>query len=398
MSKSNYAAAHDTVRFTAKRFAMSPFLEKYRTPDIIFGAYAQRFYALTVGNDPVKGYWALRRNAVLYDVPERPIEIEGRDALALFAKVFARPLDTLKVGRGRYAIACLPDGGVLMDGIMFRLSDERYWYVQADGEFTTWLSGHAGGLDVSVRDPRAWVLQIQGPKSLNILSDLTDGALGDDFGYFHSTWVKLAGQEVYVSRTGWTGEMGFEIYVPYETVDCPALWDHLLEVGKPHGLIFDALESMGIRRMEAGILDNGTDMDTAMTPFEAGLGPFIDMEMPGFIGREALLDADRSTLLVGLSCDTDVPFAGLEVFDGNKAVARMRAGGWSPYLDRGIGYVHFNEPGDWIGRELKLQTREGRQLPCRIVALPFYDAEKRIPRGLDRAIPQGCPEPGRSSR
>ena len=387
MDKPNYAAAHDTVRITAKRFAASPFLDKYRTPDTIFGVYAKRLYVLTTGKEPVDGYWALRRNAVLYDVPERPIEIEGPDALKLFGKVFARSLETLKIGRGRYAIACLPDGGVLMDGILFRLADERYWYVQADGEFMTWLSGHAADLDVKVRDPKAWVLQVQGPKSLDILSDLTDGALSQKFGYFNSTWVQFGGQDVYVSRTGWTGEMGFEIYVPYEEVDCSALWDHLMNVGKPHGLVFDALESMGIRRIEAGILDNGTDMDTTMTPFEAGLGSFIDLDMPGFIGREALLEADKTTTLVGLTCDTDVPFAGLEVLDGNQVVGQMRAGGWSPFMDKGIGYVHFNEPADWIDRQLTLAARDGNQVPCQIVRLPFYDTEKRIPRGLDREIP-----------
>ena len=377
----------DSVRIDAGRFEQSPYFECYANPDTLLGVAANRYYPDDNGEDTEETYWALRQQAVLFDVPEKPWQIEGPDVVPFLERVFARPIDTLPEGRGRYAIACTSDGGIFMDGILFKLADNRYWYVQPDGALEEWLAAHKDGFDVRISDPHSRVLQIQGPNSMKIMSDATNGAIDITMKYFGGGYFDIGGQRLYVSRTGWTGEMGFEIYVPYETVDCPALWDHLLEVGKPHGLIFDALESMGIRRMEAGILDNGTDMDTAMTPFEAGLGPFIDMEMPGFIGREALLDADRSTLLVGLSCDTDVPFAGLEVFDGNKAVARMRAGGWSPYLDRGIGYVHFNEPGDWIGRELTLQTREGNEVPCRIVALPFYDAEKRIPRGLDRDIP-----------
>ncbi len=123
MATPNYAHSHDTVRISAKRFALSPFFEKYATPDTVLGVYARRFYALSLGEDPVEHYWALRRKVVLFDVPERPIEIAGPDVLVLLEKVFARPVSDLNVGRARYAIACLPDGGILMDGMLIRLSE-----------------------------------------------------------------------------------------------------------------------------------------------------------------------------------------------------------------------------------------------------------------------------------
>ena len=387
MNKPNYASSHPTVRISAKRFEQSPYFEKFGTPDAVLGVYARRFYALSLGDDPIEKYWTLRRQAMLFDVPERPIDIAGPDALTLLERVFARPIASLRVGRARYAIACAPDGGIIMDGVLIRLNDDRYWYVQADGEFDNWLGAHAEGLDVTVSDPESWVLQIQGPNALKVLQAATGGALDESFGYFHASLFDLGGQQALVSRTGWTGELGFEIYSQGASTNCPALWDHLMDCGQPHGMEHSSLESMGIRRIEAGILDNGSDMDPAMTPYEAGLGAFVDLEKPGFVGRDALLQADRKSLLFGLTCATETPFAGLEVIDGEEAVGRMTAGAWSPYLDCGIGYVRFNVAGDWLGRTVSLRARDGALHACEVVGLPFYDPEKRIPRGLATDIP-----------
>ncbi len=387
MNKPNYASSHPTVRISAKRFEQSPYVEKYGTPDTVFGVYARRFYALTLGDDPVEKYWTLRRKAMLFDVPERPIEIHGPGAVALLERVFTRPIASLKTGRARYAIACAPDGGIIMDGVLIRLADERFWYVQADGEFDNWLGAQASGLDVQVSDPKSWVLQVQGPNALKVMQAATGGAMDDTFGYFHAAIFDLGGQRVLVSRTGWTGERGYEIYSQGAATDCPALWDHLMDCGHAHGLEYSSLESMGIRRIEAGILDNGSDMDPTMTPFDAGLGMFVDLEKPGFVGRDALLKADRTPLLFGLTCATETPFADLEVLVGDTAAGRMTAGAWSPYLECGIGYVRFAQAGDWIGKTVFLRARDGALHDCAVVELPFYDPEKRIPRGLDTDVP-----------
>ncbi len=387
MKKLNYAASHQTVRISAKRFEQSPFFDLYANPDMILGVYARRFYALSLGEDPLERYWTLRRKVVLFEVPERPIEISGPDAATLLEKVFARPVSNLKQGRARYAVACTPAGGILMDGVLIARGADRFWYVQADGEFDTWLAAHSDGLDVNVSDPKSWVLQIQGPNAYKVLHDATGGGLDESFGYFHTGEFDLGGQRLLVSRTGWTGELGFEVYTEGAATDCIALWEHLKARGEPHGMQFSSLECMGIRRIEAGILDNGTDMDPSMTPYEAGLGAFVDLDKQGFVGREALLDADRRSLLFGLTCAGDVPFAGLELLDGDAVVGRMTAGAWSPFLDCGVGYVRFASPGDWLGETLSLRTREGTMQDCKVVELPFYDRDKRIPRGLDRTIP-----------
>ena len=145
---------------------------------------------------------------------------------------------------------------------------------------------------------------------------------------------------------------------------------------------------MNIRRIEAGILDNVTDMDMSMTPFQAGLGAFIDLDKQDFVGRAALLQADRRRLLYGLKCAAANPVAPAPVLDGDREVGRVTVGAWSPFLKCGIGYIRFHEPGEWAGRNLSLRSEEGEAQPCEIVDLPFFDPEKRIARGLERSIPE----------
>ena len=383
MPVSNYAASHQIIRASAKRFIPSPYVDFYANDDTVFGIYCDRLYPLSTGDDPIEHYWQLRRKVMLYDVPEKPLEIKGPDAIALLERVFTRRIDNLGLWRARYAIACTPQGGVIMDGVLIRLAQDHFWYVQANGEFEAWLLAYAEGLDVSVSDPKSHVLQVQGPDSLKVLRAATNATVPDDFGYFHAGRFDFGGQSLLVSRTGWTGEVGFEIYSEGENFDPTALWEHLLLHGEPYGMQFSSAESMGIRRLEGGILDYGTDIDRSMTPYESGIGAFVDLEKPGgFVGRDALVNANRECLLLGLTCAGTVPSAGLEVLDGETPVGRMTAGAWTPYLQTGIGFVRFNKPGDWIGKQLSVREHDGNRHSCNIVALPFYDADKKIPRGL----------------
>jgi len=373
-----------TVQVSARRFERSPFEGKWLGPDTVMGVYAGRYYSVFNGEDVENGYWTLRRKAVLYDVPERPVEISGPDAERFLEHTFSRRITTLKEGRGRYAIACDHRGHVFMDGVLFRLGHNRFWYVQPDGALETWLLANSAGFDITVTDPLSRVLQIQGPASLAIMSAATDGAITEDMGYFHAGFFTIAGQRVYVSRTGWTGEMGYEVYTQGAATDCDRLWDRLMAVGQPHGMIFGSISSMEMRRIEAGILDNGTDFDLTMTPFEAGLGRFVDLDKSDFIGRAALLTADQQgKRLFGLKCRSGIPGYREVIMEDTRPVGHVTAGTWSPFLALGIGYVRFDVPGPWAGRELQVRTAEKGVLDCEIIDLPFYDPEKRIPRGLD---------------
>lgn len=381
-----YAESYPVVRLSSFRFEQSPYIEKYATKQTVFAIYCNRFYPLYRGENVLEYYWKLRRGVLLYDVPEKPVEIKGPDAVTLLERVFTRRIANLKIWRARYAIACTPAGTVLMDGVLIRLAEDHFWYVKANGEFETWLKAYADGLDVTVADPQSRVLQIQGPKSLDVFKAATGGKSLASFGYFHAGMFNIGGQELLVSRTGWTGEMGVELYSNSST-NHHALWDYLFECGRPYGLEFSSASSMGVRRIEAGILDYGTDIEPDMTPYAAGLGMFVDMSKPDFIGRAALEKADTSCLLFGLVCETATPVAGMKVFAGDKAVGKMQAGVWSPTLDKGVGYVRFFEPpagkDSWLGKTVALGDDKGNRRQGKVVALPFFDAEKRIPRGLE---------------
>lgn len=360
---------------------LSPYHKCYANEHTVLRLAVGRFFAHFNGDDPVATYWALRRNAVLYDVPERPVEISGPDVLAFLERIFARRISDMKPGRGRYAIACTHQGGLFMDGILFRLAENRFWYVHPDGDLNTWLLAHNPGFDVTVTDPQSRVLQLQGPKSPGIIYEASDGAIDDHMGYFHAGFFQLGGQEVYVSRTGWTGERGYEIYSQGDKTDCPRFWGHLMTTGAQNGLVFSSMQSMNTRRIEAGILDSGSDFDTSMTPFEAGLEKFIDLEKEGFIGREALLRAKRAKRLYGLLCQDLVPGAGWQVLENGRQVGVVTTGAWSPYLEAGIGYVRFSKSGNWPGKNLSICSSVQESAECEIVELPFYDREKQLARG-----------------
>jgi len=331
-----------------------------------------------------EGYWALRRDVTRLDTGELPTEIAGPDAGRLLDRIFTRRVSALKPGRCSYGVACWPDGGLLVDGILIRLEEERFWYVQADGDFVGWLRAHAIGLDVEVRDPQSWVHQIQGPKALDLLADACDDDGPEQFRYFDAREVTMGGQQVLITRTGWTGEVGFEIYTR-PGLDTDALWDHVTEAGRAHGLIDIGLDPMDTRRIEAGILNNLSDMDSSMTPFQAGLEMFVDLERDDdFFGKEALRTADRRTRIYGISCEDAEPLIHAPVLRDGREIGTITAAAWSPFLERGIGYVRLHSVDDAQPRTAEVIAFADRQPhPCELVELPFYDAEKKIPRGLE---------------
>ncbi len=265
------------------RLRASPFIPFYEDrigPDASFTVYSGHMSPGYLDEDVEAEYWHLRRQATLFDVPEHAIEFVGPDAARFLDHLMPRRIAPMKVGRCRYGFMCYPDGGVLMDGILVRLAEDRFRYVLADGEIFSWLKAHQPDFDVEIIDTEDWVLQVQGPRSLDVLAALCDDGAPDPFPYFGAARVTMAGEPLLATRTGWTSEVGFELYVP-DDADHGALWDHLTGVGGRHGLRFAAMACMNVRRIEAGILNNGTDMSPAMTPFAAGLGRFVDLDKEG---------------------------------------------------------------------------------------------------------------------
>lgn len=242
----------NTVAISARRFEESPFIERIDSPRMVRGIYAGRYFPIFMGEDPIEKYWTLRQRALMFDVPEKPVEISGPDAVPFLERILARKVATMQEGRGYYAIACTPQGGVFMDGVVFKLGENRFWYVQADGPFETWLIAHSGGFDVTISDPQSRVLQLQGPASIAIMHAASGGKIDETMRYFRSGTFDLGGQSFYISRTGFTNELGFEIYCGGAATDHLALWDHLIACGKPHGMEFSSARAMTLRRIEAG--------------------------------------------------------------------------------------------------------------------------------------------------
>ena len=377
----------NTVAISARRFEESPFIDRHDTSKMVRGVYAGRFFAVYAGEDYLQKYWLVRRKALIFDVPEKPMEIAGPDAVPFLEKVLTRRVSTMNEGRGYYALACTPQGGIFMDGVVFKFGEDRFWFVQADGPFEEWLLALSYGFDVTISDPSSRVLQIQGPASIAIMNAASGGTIDDTMRYFRSGYFDLGGQNLYVSRTGFTNELGFEIYSDGANTDHLALWDHLMAAGEPHGMEFSSTRALTIRRIEGGILGNRTDMDTSMTPFEAGLGALVDLQKGDFVGRDALVNADRQTLLLGLTCSGTTPSSGSQIIDNGTVVGHITAGVPSPTLGLGVGYARFAAPGDWVGREMDLRLPDGSTHVSNIVDLPFFDKERKIVRGIDRTIP-----------
>ena len=376
-----------TIKISARRFEESPYIDRTNCPEMVRGVYAGRYFAMSLGEDPIQKYWLLRQKAAIFDVPEKPIEISGPDSIPFLEKVMTRKVASIKEGRGYYSLACTHQGGIFMDGVIFKFNENKFWYVQADGPFEDWLLAHSGGFNVKISDPKSRVLQIQGPASIDIMKAASNGKIDENMPYYRSGFFDLGGQQLYVSRSGFTNELGFEIYSDGFTTDHLALWDHLMDCGKPFGMELSATRAMTIRRIEAGIFGNLTDIDTTINPFEAGLGFCVNMDKGDFIGRDALTNKDTGTCLLGLTCKTETPVSGSKVINGSKIVGHITAGVHSPTLNTGIGYVRFYEPNDWPGKNLDLKLPNGSLHKAEIVNLPFFDKEKHIVKGIDRTIP-----------
>jgi aminomethyltransferase len=332
-------------------------------------------------------YWLLRQQAALLNTGEFPLQFEGPDAERLLDRLFTKDITRVKTGRCGYGLACYEDGGLLVDGILLRLADDRFWYAQADGDFYSWARAHALGLDVEISDPRVFVSQVQGPNAMKVLQAANGGVLPEPFGYFAIATVDFGGQQVIISRTGYTNELGWEFYTePHHDAD--AIWAHLKAAGESYGLEIFGLDAMNIRRIEAGILNAGSDFDLTTTPYDVGLGRFVDQDKADFIGSHALTSASRELRLFGVRCDGGEPLIAAPIDGKNDTTGIVTAGATSPYLGYGIGIVRLDRAGAAAGDEIHVGCRDGSMQRAELVEMPFYDKLAEIPRGKRIDIPE----------
>jgi len=347
--------------------------------------YNRRLTAMSMGCiPPDEAYWRLRRQAILRHTAELPVEVRGPDAERLLNLIFTRDVAKTRVGRCSYQIACYDDGGTMLDGVLVRLAEDRFWYGQADGDLTDWIRAHARGMDVQIFDPRVWISQVQGPDALKVLAAAIDGPYPDRFRYFDAARVSIAGQEVVITRSGFTNELGWEVYLGPE-IDVDAVGARLLEAGAPFGMTPVAIG--GARRIEAGLLNAGTDFDATVTPWAAGLGAMVNLAKPDFIGKAALEAADRRVRTWGLRVAGGVARLGESLVRDGKPAGRVCSAAWSPFQDCGVAIVRLDDPDAGPGTRVEVACRDGETRPAETCALPMYDAERKIPRGLLVDIP-----------
>ena len=333
------------------------------------------------------GYWLLRQKAAVLHTGEYVLEFRGLDAEKLLDRLFTKDMTKVRVGRCGYGLACYEDGGLLVDGIVLRLAEDCFWYAQADGDFYSWARAHAAGMDVSISDPDVFVSQVQGPYAMKVLEQASDDGMPDPFGYFGVARVKFGGQETIITRTGYTNELGWEFYTEPQH-DADALWAHLEAAGKSHGMEMHGLDSMNIRRIEAGILNAGSDFNMSTTPYDMGLGRFVDEEKGDFIGKAALQTASKLPRFHGIKCPTGEPLisAAIEV-EGYEA-GIVTAGVTSPFLGFGIGYARMDSPDHAPGTAIRVGCRDGSMQDAELVELPFYDKLAEIHREKLVDIPE----------
>ena len=336
-------------------------------------------------NDPIDEYWALVNDVTLWDVSvERVVEITGPDASAFINTLTPRDLTKCAVGQGKYVLITAEDGGIVNDPVLSRIGENQWWLALADSDAGLWARGVAAnsGLDVTVREPEVYPVQVQGPKSKDVMVALFgDSVLG--IRYYWTMEADLDGIPVVICRTGWSGEVGYEIYLrdPSRGED---LWNRIMAAGAPHNI--RPIAPSDIRRVEAGILNYGSDMTIENNPFEVGLDRLVDLDQEAdFIGKEALkrIKAEGvKRMLVGVEIHGDrLPEGNYDrwpVKRDGASIGRVTIAVYSPRLERNIGYAWVPIEYSGLGTKLTLETPEG-ETTATVVGKPFVDAKKKIP-------------------
>jgi glycine cleavage system aminomethyltransferase T len=375
------------------RIRKSPFFSASRRHGVaMYSVYNHMYHPRHYG-DPVEEYWQLLNGVTLWDVGvERQVEITGPDAFSFTNMLVARDLAKCEVGQCKYVFVTAPDGGIINDPVLLRLGEDHFWLSLADSDVLLWALGvaHGSGLDVTIREADVGPVQIQGPKSKDVMVDLF-GADILEVPYYFLRRYELDGVPVLVSRTGYTAELGYEIYLFEASRHGERLWGAVLEAGRPHGLA--VIGPSHIRRIEGGILAYGADMWLDTNPYEVGMGYdwMVDLEQKAdFIGKHALARIKQEGVrrklagveIGGASLGAYNDGSMIDVFPvtrGGEPVGRVTSACHSPRLGKNIGYAMVPVELAELGTELEVEV-DGDRRDAVVVEMPFIDPKKEIPK------------------
>jgi glycine cleavage system aminomethyltransferase T len=343
----------------------------------------------TLYDDPVTEYEALLNDVTVWDVAvERCVEISGPDAFELTNAMTCRDLTSCDVWQCRYVLMTAGDGGIVNDPVLLRLAEDRFWLALADSDALLFAAGVAAGrgYDAEIREADVAPMQVQGPRSKDVIADLF-GERVRDLRYYWCTEAEVDGIPVVVSRTGWTGEVGYEIYLR-DGARGDDLFERVMQAGEPFGI--RAIAPSEARRIEAGIFNYGSDMRVEDTPYHVtGLERFVELDQEAdFIGKDALRrvreeGVDRKLVGIVIHGEPMTDEGALNDFwpvvtDGGR-VGRVTAGAWSPRLQRNVGYAWVPIALAEVGTALQIASPRGT-LEATVHELPFVDPRKDIPK------------------
>ncbi len=375
-----------TTLYFGPWYGQSPFFEATLKAgcsayDVYNHTYIPAYY-----DDPAVEYEALLTGVTLWDVGvEHIVQIEGPDALAFTNLLTCRDLTRCAVGQCKYALLIERDGGIVNDPVLLRPDEDTFWLALADSDAGLWARGVAWGaeMDVEISDPPVYPVQVQGPKAKDVVGEL----FGDQvlaMPYYHCMHADLDGIAVVIGRTGWTGEIGYEIYLR-DPARGGELWDRVMAAGAPHQI--RPIAPCEARRIEAGIFNYRSDITLDNNPFEVmGLERLVEEQDQSYIGRDALERIRAEGVrrkLVGMEIEGDPMDWELTQFwpahAAGERVGHATIAIHSPRLKKNIGYV-------WVpieladpGNELELELPDGSRRTATTAALPFVDPRKVTP-------------------
>jgi aminomethyltransferase len=348
-----------------------------------FSVYNHMYIPRDFGN-PEQNFWNLVNDAILCDVAvERQVEITGPDAYQFIQLLTPRDLSKLAVGQCKYVLIVNEQGGILNDPVLLRLGENHFWLSLSDSDILFWAQGVAvnSGLNVSIQEPDVSPLQLQGPKSGMIMEKLFGESI-KDLKYYWLRELELEGIPLVVSRTGWSSELGYELYLR-DGSKGDQLWELIMDAGKEFGL--QPGHTSSIRRIEGGMLSYHADADIHTNPFEVGLDRLVALDSDiNFIGKKTLQKIHEEgikRIQVGLEISGD-PLEGPNTIfwpiqmDG-KNIGKVTSAVYSPRLKKNIALAMIDIASNKLGQSVNIVIDENIRTGV-VVEKPFYDPKKSL--------------------